>query len=304
MFTNILLPVTLSEHCRVAAETAISLAREFKAKLTVFHVCSPPDYYWGDVRYLERTGETERIRARLEDDFKEHLRRAPDCSVRTAAGLPYSEILRLARKEKIDLIVLGPHDADSRRTWGREGSTVEKVSRWARCPVMVVCRKSWANGPEFSKITVATDFSERARCALRYAAEMCLIKKAYLYIVHVIKTGPEFEDLEVFRNDPEKLAREAKERMVDEYGEFLKGLEYSLEVWEGLPSMEILKFAQRNKSDLIILAHNARTRDPGEALRTSILTQVAFHSCCPTLSLNRNFALRCRQPERVNEGHS
>jgi len=301
MFTNILLPVTLSEHCRAAAETAFSLAEKFKAGLIVFHVCSPPDYDWGDVRYLERIGETERMRASLEEHFKEHLRKASDCSVRVAAGLPHSEILRLARKEKSDLIVLGGHAADQRRVWGREGSTVEKVSRWARCPVMVVCRKPWADGPEFSKITVATDFSERAECALRYAAEMCLVQKAYLYVVHVIKTGPGFDDLEVFGHDPEKLVQQIKERMADEYGEFLKGLDhYSFEVWTGLPSVEILKFAQRNKSDLIILAHNTRTMDPGEALRTSTLTQVAFHACCPTLSLNRSFGLRCRQSEMGN----
>ena len=55
-------------------------------------------------------------------------------------GVPHEEILRFARKKHVDLIVMGPHriKKGQPRIWGMTGSTLQKVSLRARCPVMIV----------------------------------------------------------------------------------------------------------------------------------------------------------------------
>jgi nucleotide-binding universal stress UspA family protein len=66
--------------------------------------------------------------------------------VKVAVGRPAEEILRVAREEKVDLIVMGTHG----RTGVRHlllGSVAEAVSRHAPCPVFTV-RLGFEAAPE------------------------------------------------------------------------------------------------------------------------------------------------------------
>jgi nucleotide-binding universal stress UspA family protein len=61
---------------------------------------------------------------------------------------------------------------------------------------------------------------------------------------------------------------------------------YTVEIWEGTPYVEVLKFARERKADLIVMAHHAREIDPEEALMGSTVEQVVLRSACPVASVN------------------
>ena len=61
---------------------------------------------------------------------------------------------------------------------------------------------------------------------------------------------------------------------------------YEVDVWEGTPYVEIVKFAREKFADLIIMAHHTRKVDPDQAVMGSTVEQVALRSNCPVISVN------------------
>jgi len=62
---------------------------------------------------------------------------------------------------------------------------------------------------------------------------------------------------------------------------------YEIDVWEGIPYVEIVKFAREKQSDLIIMAHHTHEIDPEKAAFGSTLEQVLLRAGCPVASVNR-----------------
>jgi nucleotide-binding universal stress UspA family protein len=62
---------------------------------------------------------------------------------------------------------------------------------------------------------------------------------------------------------------------------------YEVEVWEGIPYVEILKFARERNGDLIVMAHHTREVDPDDAVLGSTVEQVVLRAACPVASVNR-----------------
>ena len=61
---------------------------------------------------------------------------------------------------------------------------------------------------------------------------------------------------------------------------------YEIEIWEGIPYVEILKYAREKQGDLIVMAHHAREIDPDEAVLGSTVEQVVLRAACPVASVN------------------
>jgi nucleotide-binding universal stress UspA family protein len=78
-----------------------------------------------------------RAQADLRDFARKSLASRVTLQVRVAVGEPAEQILRVAREEKADLIVMGTH---GRRGWRHAvlGSVAEAVMRQAMCPVLTV----------------------------------------------------------------------------------------------------------------------------------------------------------------------
>jgi len=144
----------------------------------------------------------------------------------------------------------------------------------------------------FSNIVLATDFSEPAFCAFDFAMKIARYYNAKLHIFHAIPISDdnEFPSQSVIENN----IKEAIDRMKKKYGADLKDIvEYSLESWEGMPHVEILKFARWKHADLIIMAHHSKEKDPEKAVLGSNVIKVASGSRCPILSINRDFVPSC-----------
>lgn len=133
--------VDFSETSRAALEQAVALASSLDADLTLVHVLPAPLQAATGVLVSSRgvaAAEAERSEADLAR-WREDAARRLGRTVRARAlwGEPAAEIVRDAREEGYDLLVLGTH--------GRSGlprlvlgSVAERVARQAVCPVLVV----------------------------------------------------------------------------------------------------------------------------------------------------------------------
>lgn len=120
---DILFATDLSEISHGAGVVAAGVARQFHARLHVVHVApsptdaaQPPEALWAAV---------------------EELGQGLAVTVETTSGPAAPAILQYARREGIDLIVLGTH---GRTGFSRAllGSVAEAVTRTAPCPVLAV----------------------------------------------------------------------------------------------------------------------------------------------------------------------
>ncbi|HBE94854.1 MAG TPA: universal stress protein [Desulfovibrio sp.] len=297
MFKDILLAITPSELCDCAADAAFHFAQRFESKLAIVHVCGMVQG-WGEMEFLESSGEVGRIKASVEEYYKDKLRGLSNYEIKVVPGVPHAEVLRLARKMNADLVVMGPHTKEyaelRSRQWGMTGSTLEQVSQKSRCPVMIVAKSTPYGEHKFMNIVAATDFSEQADCAVFYGGQIARHYKAGLTVFHCVEAGGESGRVSLGQDEIKSAIVEAKARLEERYGDKLRGIkDCSFEAWEGMPAMEILKLARMREADLILMAHHTRERDPEKAFLGSTVVQVALNATCPTMSVNRHFDLRC-----------
>jgi universal stress protein A len=142
MFAKILLPSDFSDCSAEAARAARRLAEHFGSRLAVLHVMDEPaaldPMFRGEVPIELLRGRMETYcRDALEKFVATHFRGIPDIETLIVSGVPYREIIRVARETGTGLIVIGTHG----RTGVEHvifGSTAEKVVRMAPCPVLSV----------------------------------------------------------------------------------------------------------------------------------------------------------------------
>ena len=148
---KILFATTSSAMCNDASKVAFRLAKKHNSKLYIFHVLGFPPHGFGSYVVDFKTGKHEyysleyikRVKKEIENTYADKLKQLTDYEIETLAGVPYREILRLARKEAVDLIIMGPHIKDAKgATLSRNqiGCTMKSVTQRARCPVIIVGR--------------------------------------------------------------------------------------------------------------------------------------------------------------------
>jgi len=133
-----MLAVDLTEDSDQIAQKAKTIASLTGAKISTVHVIEPINFaYGGDIPMDLTTIQTqleEHAQNRLNEFVKNNG--LPVEGNRVIAGLPQSEIHRLAEEDDIDLIVIGSH--------GRHGlalllgSTSNGVLHGAKCDVLAV----------------------------------------------------------------------------------------------------------------------------------------------------------------------
>jgi nucleotide-binding universal stress UspA family protein len=133
---TILFPTDFSEQADQAQRMAEALARDHGAHLVILHVMPPPPVLAGEMGMMvpEAPELPAEVWERLNDLKPEGVTGVERFLVRGEAA---SEIVRMAREQKADLIVMGTH---GRTGLGRllMGSVAECVVRRAACPVLTV----------------------------------------------------------------------------------------------------------------------------------------------------------------------
>lgn len=141
--TRILVPTDFSETSAAAVKYAVSLADAFGAQLHLLHVMEQPVQWQmaAEMAMVTAPVDDAALRTRAETELAELLTRDERERFRvvcaTEVGAPFAAIVKYARREGIDLIVMGTH--------GRGavahlliGSVAENVVRKAPCPVLTI----------------------------------------------------------------------------------------------------------------------------------------------------------------------
>jgi len=138
---RILFPTDFSEGSNNALPYAADMAKQYGAKLYLLHVmhdvAKATGWYVPHVSMDEINKDIE-VNAKKEiERFGAEEFRGRDVERVVIKGIPYEEIIRFAKDNKIDLIVIGTH---GRKGLDRIvfGSTAARVVRDAPCPVLSV----------------------------------------------------------------------------------------------------------------------------------------------------------------------
>jgi nucleotide-binding universal stress UspA family protein len=299
MFKKLLFATTASPTCDNAAKVAFDLELKWDAKLIILHVLGVPTRGFSPFVTDARTGETEEpdsdyidwVKDEMQNTYGELLKDSENSVLETVVGTPHREILRMARKENADMIIMGAHtreeDVGASRYRAIAGSTMQKVAKAARCPVVIISRPCTTCWKLFSNIVVGTDFSKPAEYAFLWAYKLAKEVGAKLHIFHAfdISSG-NFGQIQGQSEIEQKIA-DAREKIEKKYVSKIKGYDnYDIEIWEGIPYVEILKFAREKQADLIVMAHHTREIDPQEAELGSTVEQVVLRAACPVASVN------------------
>lgn len=140
---KILVPTDFSDCSRAALEMATSLALETGARLLIVHAEEPPLVYRGQELFLscDRAwcAPAERVRQDDERRLAEVVPLHPDVEYehRVLVGEPAAAMVHLARRERVDLIVIATHGWRGLKRL-LLGSVAERVVRTAPCPVITV----------------------------------------------------------------------------------------------------------------------------------------------------------------------
>lgn len=299
MFKKILFATTASPACDNAAKVAFDLEMKWDAKLFVFHVLGVPTRGYSPFVTDVRTGETEQIDPDYKDWVEEEMKHtyadllkdSENSVLEAVIGVPHREILRKARAEDVDVIIMGAHTRDedigAARYRSVVGSTMQKVAKSARCPVVIISRPCTTCWKLFSNIVIGTDFSKASTSAFLWAAKLAKAVNARLHIFHAVDINAGEPAHASGQSEIEARIAEARKKIDGKYLSQLKGFDnYDVGIREGTPYVEILKFAREKQADLIVMAHHAREIDPEQALLGSTVEQVVLRSACPVTSVN------------------
>jgi len=138
-FGKILFPTDFSESAENASRYALSLAKKYGSKVYVIHVIEPFTYTTEfGLDFSAQLKEMEASARRLLDDVAASIKKNNlDVESALITGEPFVEIIKYARKEQVDLIVMATHGRS-----GIEhmlmGSVAEKVVRKSPCPVLTI----------------------------------------------------------------------------------------------------------------------------------------------------------------------
>ena len=146
-YKNILYCSDFSEEAEMAFHHAVDFCQRYNAKLHLLHVLHSGYKYMRHVvdEYIDPNKEEQIADDELMNQAEEDLKskygtRLGECNQAVFAvrvGVPFVEIVRYARENKVDFIVMGA-SGSTELDKQAFGSTVENVARRAHCHVMAI----------------------------------------------------------------------------------------------------------------------------------------------------------------------
>jgi len=279
-FKNILAAVDLSACSQRALSLAIDFAFSEGARLHVLFV-----------EVLHGEPFDEGVRERLQSMVKQRLdeRGFVGLDVEYAMERDYvagPAILRYARENEMDLIVMGTHGRRGLRALVL-GSVAAEVVREASSAVLTV-RQDGEIGPvNIHQILVPFDFSDYSREALKAAVDVAESSGAKIHLLHIVEDrfhpafyGPFFQS--VYDVEPDIEVR-SKRHLREEVTRIdAEDIVTTYESFGGYPARDISRYAERNGIDLIIMSTHGLT-GMEHFLIGSVAEKTVAHATCPVL---------------------
>lgn len=299
MFQKILFATSATNACDHAARVAFDMAQRYNAEIIVFHVLGVPTRGYSQIVVDVATGDEvvlddnycDLVKEEIRSYYELRLKNIQKCSIEVTTGFPHREILRIARQIEPDIIVMGGSTGYAEASVykkGITGSTFQKVAKAAHCPVLVLNRPAASFWGGISNIVFGTDFSSSADAAFEFAFKLVKNLGCEFHIFHALDvTGIQMEKFHPQEHIEDQIRR-ARQQIRAKYLSRMENFkQYSIEVWEGIPFIEIVKYARENHADLIIMAHHTPKPGTPDAALGSIIEQVILRANCPVVSVNR-----------------
>ncbi len=145
-YEKILYCTDFSEDADYAFLTALDMAEKYQARLFILHVLHSPYKYMRSIVDEQCPGEEEAFISQeliekslknLKERYEPKMGGFQQYEFQVVGGVPFVEIIRFARAQNVDFIVLGAAGSSDldRITFG---STAENVARRAHCTVMAI----------------------------------------------------------------------------------------------------------------------------------------------------------------------
>lgn len=199
---------------------------------------------------------------------------------------PYEKIIEVADQENACLIVMGKRGLGLKDKTS-VGSNTLKVLQGSRVPVLAVKGKTTKTLPKIKKILVPLDISEKFSTALDYAlslGEQLGAAVTVIYVEQLVSYPYEFP-ITILNEMREMYDNQLKKRVEEIATQFEKKLRIKHKVVETItPFLGIIRFAERAKSDLIIMNTHGR-KGLKKLFLGSVAEKVIYEAPCSILAL-------------------
>jgi len=293
---NILFPTDFSRCANQALSHALYLAKHYRAKLYMLHalILHESDPFYPTYHFPNSEELNDRLQSLSKTQMEKDLQNFSfdDLSIekiqRNGVSVA-SVIFEVIDDLSIDLVVMGTH---GRRGLGHLllGSAAEEVVRSAPCPVLTVREKKSPTPLErIDRIMVPIDFSTHSQTALAYAEKIARVYNAQLQLVHVVedRVHPSFYltgKQSIFEFMPEIKSRSEQqiEKMCRQAN--CSDVPSDIFIIEGMASRDLIKFAEENQTDLIVISTHGLSGIEHFFLG-SIAEKVVRRSPCPVFTV-------------------
>lgn len=259
------------------------LATRFKAKIFGLYVI--PDYYELAERlpsdkkdrfteWVEETKSKERESlGQIARNFKE---KGTGFDLEITVGIPHKEILRVAERERVDLIAMGKGRPVEKSILG---GTALKVLRQSSFPVLT----AGGNGRvlDIKRVLVPTDLSHGLSKDFKYAIRLSNEFGASIYLLNVVEVGGYDFPLEIVEQMKGFSLREMEENIgrVNVKENIEVSVEVAENAWKG-----IVGFAKDKDMDLIVMMTYGGGKFK-ENFIGSVAEKVIQESHCPVIAM-------------------
>lgn len=293
-FSRLLHPTDLSPAAAPALEYAASLARWYRASLTVLHVVPtldaiqmPPEAL-GGASHVVYTPTAEAVAADVRRTLALDRLGDIDLRVMVVAGDPDQVIVDQALTQAASLVVMGTH---GRRGFDRllHGAVAERVVRRAPCPVLMIPPhvSPAPDDPIFTRILCPIDFSPASHLAFGFALDLASQSNGTVTTIHVLEWMADSDaaphgtfNVAAYREHLEADATARLQTLAD--SEPHPWCEVAVVVASGRSAREILARASATDTNLIVMGSHGRG-GVGAAFFGSTTQQVVRSAQCPVL---------------------
>ena len=272
---RILIPYDFSETAALSLEHAVFMAKLLKADIYLLHILESVSFTsafgaaFGNVdKKLESESNTK-----LEEIGKQiHMNNGITVKSITEVGRIYRKIVDVAKRERVDIIIMGTHGVSGYKKFN-VGTNTSKVVEEAGCPVISVQTHSKKIG--FKKIVLPIDNTPQSRQKVSYALAVARSYGSHICIAGLINFGNE-DNKRMFKLKVDQVEEWLLQHGVSVEKKFVEG--------DNLAKMT-MQAAEEWDADLIVIMTEQEPSITGFCLGT-YATQVVNHSKIPVMAVH------------------
>ena len=282
-----------SKVSRDALNWAKLFAKTFGAEIIGIHVLKPIEKKIYEIagRKLDLKSLMEKESGDWSNQFDEIYRILKKEKLRFRHSVlehqkPYEKIIQVADQENASLIVMGKRGLSLKGNTS-VGSNTLKVLQGSRVPVLAIKGKTTKTLPKIRKILVPLDISEKFSSALDYAlslGEQLGAAVTVTYVEQLFSYPYEFP-ITILNEMRDMYDSQLKKKVEEISRQFENKLRIKHKVVEAItPFLGIIRFAERDKSDLIIMNTHGR-KGLKKLFLGSVAEKVIYEAPCSILAL-------------------